>query len=77
MKQYLTAVDLREEIAAEKWHQQERDDDEAEKARDESPVMFNGERQQIMVCGAQPREVLPCPAPGTTKCFEFFRYCAT
>ena len=54
MQQHLAAVDLREEIAAEKWRQQERDGDEAEKPGDEQPAMLDGERQQIVIPGAQP-----------------------
>ncbi len=56
MQQYLTAVDLREEIAAEKRREQERDGNDADKAPDEQPAMLDGERQEVVVPGAQPYE---------------------
>src|SRR5882724_1887089 len=45
MQQYLAAVDLWEEIAAEKWRKQERHRDEADKPADEQPPMLDGEGQ--------------------------------
>src|SRR5208283_5648385 len=58
VQQDLATVDLREKIAAKKWREQERDGDEAEKARDEEPALRDGERQQLMIPGAQSRKAL-------------------
>ena len=57
VQQNLAAVDLWEEIAAEKWHKEKRDGNEAEKAPDKRSAIRHGECQQIMIGVTQSLEV--------------------